>query len=220
MNNIQPNPSINKPYPILVLLFCSLFFIQCKKSSVTTSSSARLTFSDTRLFFDTVFTTVGSTVRVFVVHNNNNQAVNISSISIAGNNPSFFKKNLDGVAGVAFSNVQVPANDSIYVFTTLTVDPGNPQNPALIEDSVVFTTNGNIQSVELQGYGWDAYFYRPNIFPATGPSYYQVSCGEEWKNDKPHVVFGYLFVSTGCSFTIDAGTRVYMHDSAVIEIDS
>ncbi len=204
------------------LFFCSILFLQCKKSTTTTSSSAKLGFSANLLFFDTVFTTQGSTVRVFVVRNNNNQAINISSIKLAGTYTSPFKINVDGVASSSFSNIKIPANDSIYVFATVNVNPGNPQNPAFIRDSLVFMTNGNEQYVDLWAFGWDAYYYVPNVFPPIGPAYSVLPCSGgtvEWKNDKPHVVFGYLADTTpGCTFLIDAGTQVFLHDSAVIFI--
>ncbi len=227
MNNIQSTPPIKTTrrlstihYPLFLVLLCSLFLVQCKKTSVTTSSSAKLSFSETKLFFDTVFTSVGSSVRTFVVHNNNNEAVN-TSINLQGYYPTFFNINVDGVSGSAFSNVQIPANDSIYVFVTLNVTPGNPSNPAFIADSLVFTTNGNLQSVELQGFGWDAYFYMPNMFPSSGPAYYLITPADTaWKNDKPHVIFGYLLIPPGLTLNIHEGTGVYLHDSAVIYVDS
>ncbi len=203
----------------IVILICSLFSLQCKKNLTTTSSSAKLNFSANLLFFDTVFTTQGSSLRVFVVHNNNSEAIDISNIRLAGNYTSPFKINVDGVPGSTFSNVKIPANDSIYVFATVNVDPGNPQNPALIKDSLVFTTNGNIQWVDLWAYGWDAHYFKPNVHPLLGPAYYSLPCNTEWINDKPYVIFGYLAdTNPNCTFKIDAGVHVFLHDSAVIYI--
>jgi hypothetical protein len=204
----------------LLLLVTSLFFIQCKKNLTTTSSSAKLTFSTNVLFFDTVFSTIGSTVRVFVVHNYNSEAVVVSSIKLAGYYTSPFKINVDGVPGVSFTNVKIPANDSIYVFATVTVNPTDQNSPLEINDSLVFTTNGNQQSVKLMAFGQDAYIYLPNIFPQSGPAYSVLPCGTTWTNDKPHVIFGYLIVAPGCTLNITRGAGVYLHDSAVLLIDS
>jgi hypothetical protein len=228
MNNMQQSNPVKTSrklltthYPVLLLVFfCSVFLVQCKKNSTTFSSSAKLMFSTKQLFFDTVFSTIGSSVRVFIVHNNNNEAVNISSVNLAGYYPSYFKINIDGTPGSNFTNIKIPANDSIYVFATVTVNPTNQNSPLVIQDSLVFTTNGNVQSVQLLAFGQDAYFYVPNVFPPSGPAYYNVKCGDVWSNDKPHVIFGYLNVSTGCTLTITKGTQVYLHDSAVILIDS
>ncbi len=235
MNNLPSSSSIksyspirNTNYSILFLvLICSVFSLQCKKDLTTTSSSAKLSFSTNLLFFDTVFVSQGSTVRAFVVHNNNNEAVVVSSIKVAGTSTAFFNINVDGASGSGFSNVKIPAKDSIYVFATVTVNPLNQNNPLVINDSIVFTTNGNVQSVNLQAFGWNAYYYVPTVFPKNGPAYYALDCGAgtglsstTWMNDKPHVIFGYLLVPPGCNLTINAGAGVYLHDSAVIFVDS
>lgn len=188
----------------------------------TTSSSAKLSFSSNLVFFDTVFVSQGSSVRIFVVHNNNNQAI-VTSIKLQGSYTSPFQINVDGVKGTNFNNVKIPANDSIYVFTQVNIDPLNLNNPSLIRDSLVFTTNGNIQWVDLAVFGWNAYYYYPNIFPAKGkgPAFSEINATDSvWKSDKPHVVFGYLVVPQGHTLTINAGAGVYMHDSAVILVDS
>ena len=225
---MQGTPPIKTKYSIrysnfaigVLVLLCSLFLIQCKKNTTTFSPSSKLTFSTKQLFFDTVFTTIGSSVRVFVVHNNNSEAVNVSTIRVQGYYPSYFNINIDGTPGTSFSNVKIPANDSIYVFATVTVNPTNQNAPLVIQDSLVFTTNGNVQSVQLVAFGQDAYFYVPNVFPSSGPAYYQLPCGSVWKSDKPHVIFGYLLVPSGCSLSIDSGSRVYLHDSAVVIVSS
>lgn len=229
MNYMQSSPPaktsrrlpITRYATLLLLLCCSLFSLQCKKDLTTTSPSAKLSFSTNLLFFDTVFATgsTGSSVRIFTVHNNNNEAVIISSIKLAGNYSSF-EVNVDGVPGTNFTNVKIPANDSIFVFVQVNVNPLNTNNPMVIEDSLIFTTNGNVQWVNLQAFGWNAYYYVPNMFPKYGPAYSELPCGTEWKNDKPHVIFGYLVVQTGCTLKIDAGAGVYLHDSAVLLVDS
>jgi len=155
-----------------------------------------------------------------VVHNNNNQAV-VTSIKLQGSYTSPFVINVDGQPGTNFSNVKIPANDSIYIFTQVNIDPLNANNPSLVKDSLVFTTNGNVQWVDLQAYGWNAYYYYPNVFLASGPAFSLINASDSvWKSDKPHVIFGYLVVPPHYRLTVEAGTSIYMHDSAVIVVDS
>ncbi len=194
--------------------------------AATTSSSAKLTFSTNLVFFDTVFVTQGSSVRIFTVHNNNSEAVVVSSIRVAGTSASFFNINVDGTPGPVVNNVKIPAKDSIYIFATVTVNPNNQNNPLVIQDSLVFTTNGNIQSVKLQAFGLNAYFFVPNKFPKYGPAYHLLSSSGDsnvWTTNsagKPYVVFGYLLVPPGMTLNIQSGVNVYLHDSAVILVDS
>ena len=204
---------------MLGLIFCSLFSLQCKKEMTTTSSSAKLAFSTNLVFFDTVFVSQGSSVRIFVVHNYNNEAI-VTSIKLAGNFTSSFEINVDGVPGVNFNNVKIPANDSIYIFTQVNINPLNGNSPALVQDSLIFTTNGNTQWVDLHAYGWNAYYYYPNNFLKNGAYSAINSSDNVWKNDKPHVVFGDLFDTAGCPLTIEAGTLVYFHNNGELIIDS
>jgi hypothetical protein len=181
------------------LLSVSLFFVliaflqSCKKDVINTDSNFNLEFSVDTVYFDTVFVTLGSTTQRFKVYNNSNQRVNISSIRLAGGANSFFRMNVDGIPGTAISDLEIGANDSIFVFAEVTVDPNNEANPFVIEDSILFETNGNQQKVKLLAYGRNADFYRPTEFPTNGlPPYSVLECGTVWTNEKPKVVIGYL----------------------------
>lgn len=204
---------------ILLSLVASISF-SCKKDTNITSSSAKLSFSQTSVLFDTVFTTLGSTVQAFLVRNTHNQPIVISSVVLAGSYTSPFKINIDGVAGTSFSNITVPANDSIFVFVTCTINPTNKNNPIVIEDSLIFTTNGNVQNVYLEAWGQDANFFKPNVFPPIGPAYSIIPCSSTWDSTKPYVIYGYALVNTGCTLTIKPGTKIYMHNNGVLWINT
>lgn len=201
---------------LLVLPVLFLSFFSCRNDDdFLENSSAKLEFSTDTLFFDTVFTTVGSVTLSFKVRNPYNKPVKLTSVRLGGLASSNFRINVDGISGVSFSDVEIGAKDSIFVFASVTVDPGNQNNPFFIEDSVIFSLNGNDQKVRLVAYGQDAYFYIPD-HPATQylPAYSLVS--GTWANDKPHVVYGYAVVDEDSLLTIPAGTKVYMHNGAVL----
>lgn len=199
----------------LSLLFVLIIgFQSCKKDVINTDSNFNLVFSVDTVYFDTVFVTLGSTTQRFKVYNNSNQRVNISSIRLAGGANSFFRMNVDGIPGTAISDLEIGANDSIFVFAEVTVDPNNEVNPFVVEDSILFETNGNQQKVKLLAYGRNADFYRPTEFPTNGlPAYSVLDCGTVWTNEKPKVVIGYLVVDT-CSLQIEGGTQVYMYNNS------
>lgn len=199
---------------LLPVIFLSIF--SCRKDDdFLDDASAKLEFSADTLFFDTVFSTVGSVTLSFKVRNPHNKPVSLSSVHLGGSTSSNFRINVDGNSGVSFSNVEIGAKDSIFVFASVTVDPSNQNNPFIIEDSIIFSLNGNEQKVRLVAYGQDAYFHTPD-HPATQylPAYSLVS--GTWKNDKPHVVYGYAVVDEDSLLTIPAGTKVYMHNGAVL----
>ena len=193
------------------ILFIALTFNACRRDiQIDEDPDARLLFSQDTIVFDTVFTTVGSTSRIFQVYNTSSKAVNIESIDLAGGAASPFRVNVDGTPTTSTGDILLRGGDSMFVFVDVTLDPNNSTNPLMIEDSIIFYTNGNRQSVVLNAVGRDAYFH-----------YREISgCGEVWATDKPHVVYNYVIVPACCTLTIPAGADVYLHHNAVIAADS
>ncbi len=186
-----------------VLMLCLLvisILTSCRKDVITTSSSAKLSFSTDTLTFDTVFTTLGSTTLYFTVYNTNDQKISISDVHLAGGAQSIFRLNIDGQQVDQTSEVEIPAHDSVYIFVSVTVDPTSENNPYVLYDSVIFQTNGNEQSVILQAWGQNANFI-----------YGEIVGTQTWVPDKPYVIIHSILVDTGQTLTINAGCRIYMH---------
>ncbi|MGZ3864492.1 MAG: hypothetical protein ACXVPN_14645 [Bacteroidia bacterium] len=212
---------------ITVLFFCMAFFSSCRKDKLLVNSSAKLTFTTDSILFDTVFTSIGSTTQLFRVHNNNNGTVNISSIRLARGNSSFYSLNVDGTPGKSFSNIEIAAHDSIYVFVKVTIDPNaDPSvSPFIYRDSILFETNGNHQDVKLVAFGQNAYYHMPTdkiIISNTQALYYSVDTNyngaycHTWPSDKPHLIYGYYVIDSLHTLTIQQGTKIYMHNNAGI----
>jgi len=201
-----------KFFPFLFFAAVIFFVSQtgCRKDPINTDSSAKLSFSSDTIVFDTVFTTVGSSTRQFRIYNTSSKSIKISSIRLAGGVHSNFHLNIDGVPAVSQTNIEIRGKDSMYVFVDVDVDPNNSNSPLMIEDSILFETNGNHQHVILNAVGQDAYFH-----------YYEtLNCNETWTNDKPHVIYGYAIIPKNCTLTILPGTRVYIHHNGVLAADS
>lgn len=201
--------------PILTVIV--LFATSCKKDILNTDGA--LAFSADTVLFDTVFTTIGSATRQFKIYNPSKDEINISSIMLAGGQQSKYRMNLDGVAGTAFSNVSIPGKDSLFVFVDVTLDPNNLAQPAVITDSVIFNTNGNIQDVDLVAFGWDADFTYPSQYIEGIGGIHFLDCDVTWTSAEPHVIYGWAVVPQGCTLTIEAGTRVYSHSGSGIIVD-
>ena len=120
------------------LLICSFLLLatSCKKESFITSSDALLRASEDTLHFDTVFTTLGSTTQYLKLFNQNDAKLNISSIELMGGASSFFKLNVDGLPGTSFKNIEMEANDSLYFFASVRIDPNIANLPFLVRDSI------------------------------------------------------------------------------------
>ncbi len=201
---------------VLTVILSVVLHNSCRKDDIFNDDpSFRLTFTQDTIMFDTVFTTVGSITKVFTVHNTSSRPVMISSVELGGRLASNYRFNIDGRSGVLIRNIEIDANDSVWVFVEVTVDPNNSTTPLIVEDSLIFTVNGNRQKVVLAAFGQDAYFHYPDV-PATStfPAYSTVS--GVWATDKPHVVYGWAFIPNDSTLVMPAGTRVYMHNNANI----
>jgi hypothetical protein len=214
------------PKPIFYIVSAAFILLlglpSCKKDKIPTDSDVRLKFYLTNgeeldtLMFDTVFVTAGSATQVFTVHNTESRPINISKIWLGNGNASYYRLNVNGTAGKSFTDVEIGAHDSIFVFAEVTIpDPNSPNIPFVVTDSLMFETNGNIQDVKLVAWGQRAHFhyYTPN----TPPLYY-FACNDVWTNDLPHVVYGYGLVKTNCTLTIQKGVRVHFHNNSGIVV--
>ena len=206
---------------IIVLAWLSISFVSCKKDRTLTDPSAKIAFSQDSVLFDTVFTTIGSTTRNIRIINRNNQKITLSSVRLEqGGNSNFFL-NVDGIKGKEVNNVEILANDSIYVFVQVNVNPGSSNSPLIIQDKIVVDVNGNQQTVALEAWGQNAYYHFPNqaIQYKNGfLPYSTVAAGTNttvtWVNDKPHVIYGWLVVDSTQTLIINAGVKVYLHQNA------
>lgn len=202
----------------LFFIFLSLLLIlsSCKKDELLTDSSAKLEFSTDSILFDTVFTQVGSTIRVFRIYNRHRQPINISKAYLSAGTGSQFRLNIDGISGTTINDIEILGGDSLYAFVQVTVNPTGSNSPLIISESIVFETNGNLQEVNLTAIGQDVYLHKPE----PGKIY---SITSSWSgldtilpNDKPHLMFGYVVVDSDRKVIIQAGTRIHMHNKAVL----
>ena len=187
----------------------SFVFLSCrKKDKVDTSPGLQLSFSTDTVFFDTVFPTVGSITKRLVVYNQNKNKVSISSIRLAGGQASNYRININGAPATSVSDVEVPGDDSIYIFMRVTIGPPKPDTPYIDSDSIEFNTNGNLQRVQLVAWGRDAIFYRKTALMGN----------IIWDSLKAHVIYESLRVDTNSSLTIMPGARVYFHKDAFMAV--
>lgn len=189
---------------LLVVAVILLFFFSCRKESFTTAGSAQLRTSVDSLHFDTVLTTTGSVSQYFTIVNENNKGIRLSSVRLAGGASSPFRINVDGVAGPQVSGTEVLANDSVYVYVTVSINPTAQNLPFVVRDSLEISYNGNRQWVQLDAFGQNARFFRNR----------KITGAETWNNDLPYVILGGLTVDTTATLTINKGCKVYMHADA------
>lgn len=193
----------------LGFLLVALALFSCKKDSFITSGDARLNISTDSLRFDTVFTSVGSVTQSFKIRNDNEQMLRLSNVKLMGGSSSPFKININGIAANELSNIDIAAEDSIYIFVSVTVDPTTANLPFILSDSISVQYNGNQRWVQLEAYGQNARFMNGSI----------ISSNTTWDNTRPYVILDFLNVAPGVTLTILPGTKIYAHANAPIIVD-
>jgi len=193
-----------------ILAFAVVFLLfSCKKTGFITTPDAFLRTSEDTLHFDTVFTTTGSTTQFFKIFNPNDKKLKLSNVQLMGGTASPFKLNVDGTPGVNFNDIEIDANDSIYAFVTVTINPTLATLPFVVTDSIRITYNGNTKFVQLDALGRNANFMRGR----------RVTQDTTWTNTMPIVILGGLTIDAGKTLTINKGVKVYLHADAPIYVD-
>lgn len=192
------------------LLFANIFFA-CQEDHDDFSDSPNdlLAFSHDTLSFDTLFSTIGSTTKKIMIYNRNKKALKIQSIQLMGAGNSGFRINVDGRMGSLFSDVEIQAQDSLFLFVETTAAENQDTQPIIIMDSIQFVTNTVRQQVILQAYGQDAYIYKGGMI---------IESDSILNNDKPILLYDSLVVRPDISLTIPEGTTLYLHDKARLDI--
>ncbi|MAN58304.1 MAG: hypothetical protein CMC08_00535 [Flavobacteriaceae bacterium] len=220
----------------LALLCSIVFWSSCRNDFESTPSTGNLEFSRDTVFLDTVFTNIGSSTYTLKVYNRSDDDINIPSLRLANGETSSYRLNVDGLPGKIFEDIQVLANDSIFIFIETTIDIANfsnPDNSFLYTDQIIFSGGGTEQKVELVTLVQDAVF----LFPAQlGNGIVEtLNLGNDedgnpiliegfflddeeltFTNEKPYVIYGYAAVPANKTLTVEAGARVHFHASSGI----
>lgn len=213
-----------KKQHILYLMLALLFLgYSCKKENpISNDQSLKLSFSTDTLLFDTVFTSLGSTTHHLMIYNKHDDDLKISSIRLLGGEDSPYRLNLDGESGTEFYDKVIPANDSLFSFMRVTINPNDLNSPFVVEDELEFVTNGNTQTVKLLAWGQNAnYIVADKVVIIGGEPYpYHIVADSlqttVWTKEKPYVVYGYALINSYGTLRIEEGTRIYCHQNGGI----
>ena len=189
-------------------IFCLTFF-SCQKDSFITSGNAKISTSVDSIKYDTVFTSTGSITQSFKINNLNNQKLLLSTVKLINGPASAFKININGIAASEATNIEVAANDSIYIFVSVHINPNTANLPFIVTDSVMIEYNGNSQYVKLEAYGQNANFLSNRV----------ITGNITWTNNLPYVILGGLLIDTTASLTIESGCKIYSHADAPFIVD-
>ncbi|MDH6308275.1 hypothetical protein M2451_001100 [Dysgonomonas sp. PFB1-18] len=195
-------------YIIIFIVALGAFNACSDDDDFSTDKGMLLTLSTDKISFDTVFSQIGSATKQFRIYNRNSKSLRIESIELVNPEKSGFRMNIDGEKGTKLTNVEILKKDSLYGFVEVTVNPLDDGNPLLIEDSIRFTVNGNVQYLKLQAVGQDVFIWKNRA----------ITQDSVLTNTKPILVYDSIVIKKGVRVTINEGVKFFMKDNSAIRV--
>lgn len=195
-------------YSSIILLLLS----SCVDEDFTSSPSARLEYSVDTLKFDTLFSKQPSRTLKFMIYNHNDQAITLSKIYLESQSNSIYRFNVDGSQpneNNQLYNMNIKANDSLFVFVELTPREVDVKYPIEMNEHFLLEYNTNTDKVVLSAFSQKIIAINDYV------------CGtdEHFTKEFPYLVKGNLIVPKGVKLTVESGTKLYMHGGSNFVVD-
>ena len=113
--------------------------------------------------------------------------------------------------------MEIAPNDSLFVLLRATIDPANQNDPFVVDEDLIFLTNGNEQKVKLVAWGQDAHYILADTKIGNFPKFKIVADSLEttiWTADKPYVIYGYALINSYGTLQIEEGARIHFHNNS------
>lgn len=218
-------------YLLLLVIGFTLALTSCRNDFEFETSSGGLEFSRDTVYLDTVFSNIGSSTYTLKVYNRSDKDIAIPTLKLKKAD-SKYRMMVDGMSGQSFNNVELMANDSLFIFIETTVDvaEANPDDFLYTDEIEFYSTNG-VQEVHLVTLIQDAVFLYPQqnedgtyesipINEGEPERIYGFDLNEAdevngneliWTNTKPYVIYGIAAVPAGKTLSINPGARIHFH---------
>lgn len=200
----------------VIPVLCYFLFSGCRKDETYFGGEALIYASSDTIYFDTVFTTIGSATKLIKLYNAENEIVKVD-INLTKGQSSFFRINVDGFSGNNLKDIEILPKDSIYLFAEVTVDPDQPlsNSPFVIEEDLVISQGGKDRRIVFTAWGQNAnYISMANTFGL-------LTCDNQslvFSDPKPYVIYGILLIDD-CNLVIPKGAMIHVHGALGVTED-
>ena len=136
----------------------------------------------------------------------------LQSIRLRGGDSSIFRINVDGMAGVDFSQpdyLHIARGDSLCILLEASFDGRQEERDVEREDWLDVACNGAVQSIRLAVTTRDVEELRSDTIKAD-------TLWQQGGIDK--LIYGALTIAEGATLTIGPGVTLYLHDHASVEV--
>ncbi len=178
----------------------------CRREEFISGCSDCLRFSSDTVFFDTLFTTIGSATAKVKVYNTNKKAVKLNAVYLAGRSAAY-SINIDGVKTTRLENLILRPKDSLFIFVAANIPQGGGLQ--LNADEIVFHSGNAVSSIKLISWGRDVHVLRDAHF----------SSNTTFDSVMAYLVFGNLVIDADDTLFIRPGTELYFHKGARMTVN-
>jgi hypothetical protein len=198
------------PVSLIIVFFVGITIFNCKPEEeiIDFEFNNGLEFSTDTILFDTVFTGIGSATKRLKVFNPSQNALIINSIELGAGKSSSYRILVNGTEPYSSEDLLILGKDSMLILVEVFINPQDEDSPFLVNDSIIFETNGIMQDIKLIAWGQNANYVGDEI----------LDCNSNWTNDRPYVIYSSILVDTLCELTIDKGTRIYASKEAFLYV--
>lgn len=194
---------------------CVITLFSCADDdSFSVSPAHHLSFSMDTVKLDTTFSRVPTATKSFWAYNHSGDGIRCTHVRLEKGNQSGFRVNVNGeylgaTSGYKTNDVEIRKGDSIRIFVELTSAMTGKELPQKVEDNIVFLLESGVeQRVNLMAYSWDAEFLRNVV----------VTHDSVLSSERPVVIEGDLRIEPSATLTIAAGTTLYFHAGAGMDV--
>ena len=198
------------PVNLFVLFIVGTSLLNCvpEEETIDFDYANGLVFSSDTILFDTIFSGAGSTTKRLKVFNPNNKALKIERIELGLGISSPYRILVNGTELNYSEDILLLGKDSMLILVEVFIDPQDENSPYLVQDSLVFKTNGKNQDVKLVAWGQDANYLGNEV----------LLCNTTWTKERPYVIYKSILVDSLCQLTIEKGTNIYGAKDAFIYV--
>ncbi|WP_158963082.1 right-handed parallel beta-helix repeat-containing protein [Myroides fluvii] len=219
----------------LMMFFIALFsLVSCRTDLDFEPYTQPLRFSADTVYLDPVFTETQSSSHLVKIYNTSNKNIKIPQLTLGKGEQSYFNLLIEGVSAKKFTNIELLAKDSLYVFVHTLGKADTQAKDFIYVDQIRLLGNSQPQSIELVTLIKDAYFLHPGKGgkqvlhtvqlddKTTVDGFYfgdlEVHAANSltMNDTKPYVIYGYAIIPENKILTLQRGTQIYFHENSGI----
>lgn len=183
-------------------LFISLAATGCIDDSVTTSGAAQPEFSSDTISLGTMWAGETSPTAMMRIYNRGAKGIILSRVAVAACSGGNLRLNLDGMSGNEFHDIEIRANDSLFLLAEATPAPG-------FTASVEVTANGLTHTIPVSG----TTISPMELTDMTFTSDFTIPAGSSVR------IGGSLTVAPEATLTIEQGATLYFRDGSRLTVE-